>query len=359
MFSIIFSILFARTISQPLRHFSEESKAISKLNVKKTEVRFKSRIKEVIELENAFEKMKTTLRSFLRFLPKQLIVDLVEKGAELKLGGVNHDNISIFFSDIENFTNLSEVMSPSALVLQLSEYFHAISEEICKEQGTLDKMIGDAVMCFWGAPTPMHDSAVRACRAAVRCQQRMIQLRQKWNSEKKPEFHCRIGIHFGSCVIGNIGSRYRLNYTAIGDSVNLSSRLEGLNKMYGTNIMISSDVLFQPEVMTTFAFRQIDRVGVKGKTKATVIFELIGFKREIDSSLVPNSILTRMKISEPYHTALNHYFEGEFQKAAHIFTDCILLDPSDLASTVMLERCKDFIQNPPKEWDGVCQYHTK
>ena len=354
-FSVVFSILFARTISKPLVHFSKEIKNISKLEVNRG-VKLESIILEVRDLVEAFEVMKTTLRSFMKFLPRKLIADLVAKGVELKLGGTMQPAITIFFADIEDFTSWSEIMDPSFLIYQLSEYFHVISEEITKEKGTLDKYIGDAVMSFWGAPTSMNDSAVRGCRAAIRCQERLEELRKKWAQEKKPEMKCRIGIHFGPCIIGNIGSKYRLNYTAIGDNVNLSSRLEGLNKVYGTVILISSEVLFQPEVVSSFHVRQIDRVGVKGKLKATVIYELICMK---DSTL-SEMHAKKISITELYQQGLFAYYEKEFELASRMMKSCLDIHPVDVASKVMYERCCTFQQYPPPDdWDGVHRFYTK
>ena len=229
--SLFFSFLFSRAVSKPLTYFSCESKAISNLEINKGKP-FHSTIKEVLELSTAFENMKMALRSFKKFVPSELVREMLQKGNEINLGGKLVNNLTIFFSDIENFTTLSEELEPQILIKQLSEYFHVLTEEIILEKGTLDKYIGDSVMGFWGAPQYSTLSGIRACKASLRCQMRMEELRKKWAKERKPLMRCRIGIHSGSCIVvsihlltsiyftvmqkGNFGSRWRLNYTIIG-----------------------------------------------------------------------------------------------------------------------------------------------
>ena len=203
--SLFFSFIFSRAVSKPLTYFSSESKAISNLEINKGKP-FHSAIKEVLELSTAFENMKMALRSFKKFVPSELVREMLQKGNEINLGGKLVNNLTIFFSDIENFTTLSEELEPPILIKQLSEYFHVLTEEIILEKGTLDKYIGDSVMGFWGAPQYSTLSGIRACKASLRCQMRMDELRKKWAKEKKPLMRCRIGIHSGSCIVVSIHS---------------------------------------------------------------------------------------------------------------------------------------------------------
>src|SRR5262249_26375049 len=153
--------------------------------------------------------------------------------------GGEHRRLTIYFSDIADFTSISESMPPEALVAHLGEYLQAMSEQVLAAGGTVDKYIGDAVMAFWGAPLENAEHDRGAGTAAVRNQQPLRKLRERWQAEGKPPFRARIGIHTGEVIVGNIGSAARLNYTVIGDAVNLASRLEGLNKYYDTSILIS------------------------------------------------------------------------------------------------------------------------
>ncbi|KAG2391947.1 hypothetical protein C9374_013432 [Naegleria lovaniensis] len=334
--SLFFSFIFSRAVSKPLTYFSSESKAISNLEINKGKP-FHSSIKELLELSTAFENMKMALRCFKKFVPSELVRDMLQKGNEISLGGKLVNNLTIFFSDIENFTTWSEELEPQILIKQLTEYFHVFTEEIIFEKGTLDKYIGDSVMSFWGAPQPSTISGIRACKAALRCQVRMAELRKKWAKERKPLLRCRIGIHSGSCIVGNFGSRWRLNYTIIGDSVNLASRLEGTNKFYNTQIIVSEDTYLRPYVAEQLEFRKIDKISVKGKSIGCIIYELLGRKKELppiatilseesaeitrDQRPLPLADEELLQMRPFYDEALNHYFNGNFVDAALQFDE--------------------------------------
>ncbi|KAL9641840.1 hypothetical protein ABK040_011825 [Willaertia magna] len=355
LFSMVLVVIFSTSISKPLLHFSTESKAISKLEVAKKE-NFNSSIREILSLSEAFEKMKTALRSFKKFVPTELVKEMVEHGIDIKLGGKSHEKIAIFFSDIADFTQISEMLEPEFLIKHVGAYFHVVTEEIVRENGTLDKYIGDAVMGFWGAPVSLSGlEAFKACCCAIKCQIKMKKLRERWAKEQKPLLHCRIGVHIGPCVVGNLGSVWRLNYTIIGDSVNLASRLEGQNKYYGTEVLISEDTLKEPHVKENFYTRKIDVVGVKGKTKGCAIYELIGFKATTNAHCaVDQKVIDTIPV---YEKALEHYLNGDFATALTIFDDAWRNNRNDTASFAMIERCKQFISDPPENWNGV--YHSK
>src|SRR5262249_23515961 len=154
---------------------------------------------------------------------------------EARISGQRRE-LTILFSDIKDFTSISEALRPAEIAAQLSEYLNSVTEAIVEESGTVDKYIGDAVMAFWGAPLELKNHAAAACRAALRAQKRIKELNASWAAEGRPAFCTRIGINTGEVIVGNMGSEQRLNYTVIGDPVNLASRLEGINKNYGTRI---------------------------------------------------------------------------------------------------------------------------
>ena len=233
----LLSMVVSRQVARRLERLSLQTEAIGRLEIEPRPVEH-SMVEEVDRLAVATEEMKTGLRSFRKYVPADLVRYLLKSGREAELGGERRA-LTMFFCDIADFTTISERLSPEMLVTHLGEYLQALSGQVLATGGTVDKYIGDAIMAFWGAPMPNARHALAACTAAVRCQQILARLRPSWEAAGKPPFRARIGLHTGEVVVGNIGSVERLNYTVIGDAVNLASRLEGLNKYYGTAVMIS------------------------------------------------------------------------------------------------------------------------
>ena len=219
--------------------------------------------------------MKAGLRSFQKYVPADLVRALLASGAEARLGG-ERKVLTVLFSDIAGFTGLAEKLDPEKLVDILAEYLEVMSQEIAETGGTVDKYIGDAIMAFWGAPRELPDHSVAACVAAMRMQERLLELREHAEQAGAPPLHMRTGIHSGELIVGNIGSESRLSYTAMGDTVNLSSRLEGLNSFYGTAVLIS-EATFKAAEQEIVA-RPLERVSVKGRSKGTLVYELLGLR---------------------------------------------------------------------------------
>ena len=210
--------------------------------------------------------------SFARFVPKEIVRRVVDNSISTELGGVRQE-ISIVFTDIRGFTTIAEFADPDVLMHQMSRYFTALTDAFLAEGGTVDKFIGDAVMVFWNAPDPQPDHVERACRAALAGQKAAEQLNTRFEAEGLPPFYTRFGIHVGEAVVGNLGSAERMNYTALGSPVNLAARLEGLNKEYGTSVLVSEDVYAR--VRHRFKFRAIASVVAKGMTTETRVYELV------------------------------------------------------------------------------------
>ncbi len=232
----------------------------------------RSHISEVAFLADAMESMKLGMRAFKKFVPTDLVRQLIHTGEGIKAGGVNKQ-ITSFFTDIRGFTSISETMEPEQLMLHLCDYFEALSNIIAGEKGTIDKYIGDSIMAFWGAPIEDKEHCFHACRAALRCKTRLKELNTMWEKQNKPQLITSIGIHTGNAIVGNIGSSTRLNYTAIGDMINLTSRLESESKKYGSIIIVSEDVV--NAVKEQFVFRFIEKVEIRGKAGAYNIYELV------------------------------------------------------------------------------------
>src|SRR5262245_4250039 len=228
---------------------------------------------EIDELGSTVNLAQRAIWSFARFVPKEIVRRVVDNSISTELGGTRQE-ITILFTDIRDFTAIAETADPDILMHQTSRYFSVITEAFLAEGGTIDKFIGDAVMVFWNAPNPQSDHVERACRAALAAQAAGQKLNQQFEAEGLKPFFTRFGVHVGEAVVGNLGSSERMNYTALGNAVNLASRLEGLNKQYGTSILVSEDVYLR--VRDRFEFKSLESVTAKGMTKETQLFELIG-----------------------------------------------------------------------------------
>src|SRR3990167_996157 len=216
--------------------------------------------------------MKQSLRSFQKYVPAALVRQLIKLGTAAEVGG-EKKSMAFLFSDIRDFTTISERLNPSDLAKYICDYFDALSSIIIANRGTIDKYIGDAIMAFWGAPLPEADPCRQAAKSALECVRRLENLNEKWQLEGRPELFTRFGIHVGDAIVGNFGSSERLNYTAIGDVTNTASRLEGINKIYGTQILVS-DAVYRV-IKEQFVLRLVDCVILKGKNEPSYIYELI------------------------------------------------------------------------------------
>ena len=292
------------------------------------------------------EKKKNEIKNaFGKYVSPILIEDLINSPEKLKLGGEKKE-ITILFSDISGFTTISEKLSPEELVSLLNEYLTEMTNIILKNNGLVDKYIGDAIMCFWGAPLDNKNHAKDACTSAIEMQKKLNELRPLWKEKYGVEVYARIGLNTANCVVGNMGSNERFDYTAMGDGVNLAARLEGINKAYGTYLMISE--FLEEKIKSKFETREIDTVRVKGKNKGVKIFELINYKNKISKKETE-------KINR-FELALKHYKKQEFVKALEIFEKI----EHDEPSKIYIQRIKEFIANPPeKNWDGIYTMKTK
>ena len=232
-----------------------------------------SRISEIHGLGSAVNLAQRAIWSFAHFVPKELVQRVIDNSISTELGGVRQE-ITVVFTDVRDFTTIAESADPDMLMHQTSRYFSVLTEAFLAEGGTIDKFIGDAVMVFWNAPNPQSDHVERACRAALAARLACETLNSQFETEGLKPFFTRFGIHVGEAVVGNVGSSERMNYTALGNTVNLAARLEGLNKQFGTVILASEDVYSR--VQHSFRFRPLESVLAKGMTKKTRVFELVG-----------------------------------------------------------------------------------
>ncbi len=231
-----------------------------------------SRIHEVSMLNDSFLASVEALKSFAKYVPSELVRQLLEANESIGIGG-KAAKVTILFSDIEGFGKIAESMPSDELMLHLSEYFDHLTRITMEEMGTVDKYMGDALMAFWGQPIALKETSLHACRAVLRMRNELEGMNDRWTKQGKPCFPTRFGLHTGNVTVGNMGSSDRLNYTIIGDDVNVAARLEALNRDYKTSIIISEEVY--KEVAHVFECRYLDSVNVKGHMEAVAIYELV------------------------------------------------------------------------------------
>jgi adenylate cyclase len=270
MVPIVFGI--GSLLSKSLRALAEETDRIQRFEPSAAPP-VHSIIREIDELGHSVATMRSVTQTFSRFVPRRLVERLIETGTPMQLGGTRRE-ITLLFSDVVSFTAITEKADPTQVMQYTSRYFAAMSHEIMAHSGTVDKFIGDAIMAIWNAPADDPDHAANACAAALAFQRANARLNAEFEREGWPVYRTRCGLHTGEAVVGNIGSEDRMNYTALGATVNLAARLEGLNKSYGTSILVSSAL--QQRVATRFVFRGVDRISPKGFAEAFEIYELRG-----------------------------------------------------------------------------------
>ena len=289
------------------------------------------------------EREKKKIRgTFQYYLSGSVIEEMLKDPSKLKLGGEKKD-LSVLFSDIRGFTTISEKLSPEDLVHLLNEYLTVMTDLVFKNGGLLDKYMGDAVMAVFGAPLDEPDHPMSSCRTALSMMEELRKLQKKWADEGQPVLDIGIGINTGDMVVGNMGSKMRFDYTVMGDNVNLGSRLEGINKEYGTNIVISEYTY--ERVKDSFFCRELDSVRVKGKLLPVRIYELLGEKK--DSEKWEEHIKT-------FEEGLANYKQGLWGDAILSFRKVLEIQPGDYPSEMYIARCENLKQNPPEDgWDGV------
>jgi len=296
------------------------------------------------------EREKRKLRkTFSQYLSSDVIA-LIEKDPKryIRPGGEMKD-LTVLFSDIRGFTSISEKLSPNELVQLLNEYLGDMTDALFATGGTIDKYIGDAVMAFWGSPYPHEDHAARGCACALDMLRRLEKLNQKWESEGRTRIAIGVGLNSGPMNVGNMGSARRLAWTVMGDNVNLASRLEGINKEYGTHIIVSEGTYQQ--VSRQFVFRDLDRIRVKGKLQPVGIYELLGTAAEKERF---SPLLDRFDAAQSAYRAQN--WSEATEKFAQILADY----PEDGPTITFLQRSMDFAKDAPEEdWDGVYVMKTK
>lgn len=302
----------------------------------------------VLEDISREKRMKTTM---YRYMTPGVAEQVMALGDDALMVGERRD-VTILFSDIRGYTTLTENLGASEVVSLLNQYFETMVEAVFNHEGTLDKFIGDALMAVFGAPLPLKENhAWMAVQSALDMRWRLADFNQRRLFESQPQIHIGIGISSGEVVSGNIGSQKRMDYTVIGDGVNLSSRLESVTKEYGCDIILSEYTY--KLCGDRIRVRELDKIRVKGKTRAVNIYELIA-----DADTPLNNATE--KFLELYQLGRDAYMARKFKQAINYFQDAIQLRPNDQAVTVHMERANGYLENPPSDaWDGVHTMTTK
>ena len=293
---------------------------------------------------------KTMIKgAFGQYLSPKVVEILVNDPSKLSLGGEQRE-MTAFFSDVAGFSSISEKLTPQELVQLLNEYLTAMCNIIAKYDGTVDKFEGDAIIAFWGAPLTQEDHAVLCCHTAVEMEQHMIELRKRLEEEGRPNMTVRMGINSGPMVVGNMGSATRMDYTIMGDAVNLAARLEGANKFYSSGTMISDSTyeLAKDHIDA----RELDTVRVIGKKEPITIYQLMDKKGQVTGK--------RAQMLEHYYKGTAAYKARNYAEAIPHFEKALEIIEDDGPSLTFLERCKDYKENPPADdWDGVFNFTSK
>jgi adenylate cyclase len=276
--------------------------------------------------------------AFRQYLSPTVIEELIAHPERLKLGGERRE-LSIFFSDLQGFTTISEALSPEDLTTLLNEYLSAMTDIIHEEGGTIDKYEGDAIIAFWNAPLSQVDHAVRAVRASLRCQERLAEMRPAFRARVGKDLFMRVGMNTGPAVVGNMGSHTRFDYTMLGDAVNLAARLEGVNKQFRTYVMASAATI--GKIGGAFPSRELSRISVVGRKEPVTVFE----------PMLPEVHAAKAGHLAVFAQGLAAFYEGRFEEAGRIFSGTAAEDPPAAAYA---EKCRELAAGPPQgAWGGV------
>jgi len=287
--------------------------------------------------------------AFGQYLSPDVIDIIVKDPSKLSLGG-SRKEMTAFFSDVQGFSTISEGLTPDELVMLLNQYLTEMCDIISGYNGTVDKFEGDAIIAFWGAPLEQPDHAKLSCYASIDMQQRMLEQRKEFIAAGKPELYVRMGLNSGPMVVGNMGSQNRMDYTIMGDAVNLAARLEGANKFYKNYSMISENTynLCSGDIDV----RELDRILVVGRNEPVIVYDLMDKKNKVSGKIADMVV--------EYDKGLGLYKARNYQDAISAFNRALKIIPGDGPSISYIDRCNQFIKTPPAgDWDGVFKHTEK
>ncbi len=345
--------LLSRWITRPIARLRSEIQKIQKFDLADP-IAVHATVAEISELVHSLNMMKRALRTFGMFVPQDLVRQLVESGRPIELGGQDR-TLTVMFSDIAGFTSLAERMNAGDLMIHVSRHLATISDCVAEEFGTVDKYIGDSVMAFWGAPLWCDDHALRGCIAALKAKEAQARLNASWEATGLPTMFIRFGLHTAGVIVGNIGSPQRMSYTAVGDGVNVAARLEGVNKVYGTQICASAAVV--AAAGDRVLARPLDLVAVKGRVVGEKLYELVALRDGPPELLPTPAQLESCRLTE---SAFAAYGERRWQDAIDLYQALAAFAPGDRLASIFIERCRRYLAAPPPpDWSGVYEMESK
>ncbi|CTQ76716.1 adenylate/guanylate cyclase domain-containing protein [Roseibium alexandrii] len=347
----------ARQVAAKLSSLALEADKVRDFELDKP-VELESFFLEVHNLAQAFGSMKKAVNVFGRYVPKALVREIVQSGITPKLGGQRQE-VTVLFTDIADFTRISEETPPEELMLRTSEYFETLGSLLSRHHGVVDKYIGDAIMALWNAPNRDEDHVAHAALAALLCRKASHDLARSWSEHGIPVFGTRFGLHCGDAVVGNVGGADRMNFTAVGSTINVASRLESLNKRYGTEILVSNDVANR--IRDQFLLRRIDRVLPVGVAQPVEIYELIaalpsaqGFVPSVAAGPQEQELVTMWE--KIYAQFMDRNWQGSKQSLEEFMNRF----EDDGPAQTLLVRCQTFVDTPPSDdWDGTTRLSGK
>lgn len=348
LLATLLALALARVYARPLAALVASSDRMTALDLARQEP-VRSHLLEAHRLAEAQERMRGALDSFARYVPTPVVRELLRQGEAARLGGRVRP-VTVMFSDIRDFTSISERLSAADLTALMAEYFDGVMKEIAREGGAVDKMIGDAVMALYGAPTPHDDHATQAVRGALACQRWLAGFEARCRADGREALVTNIGLATGDAFVGNVGSPERLNYTALGDVVNLASRLEGACKLYGTRVLCSDAV--RRATGETFSWRCVDVIAVKGKTAPVRVHEPLGLAGEVDAAT--------LAFARAYEAAFDAHLAGRFDAALEGLAGLGSARAADPSVARLRAACEGYrVAPPPPGWDGVSRLDRK
>ena len=288
-------------------------------------------------------------KAFSTYLSEEVVEEIVSDPTKLQLGGTER-HMTALFTDIKNFSGVAESLAPEELVELLNYYLSTMSDVILEHKGTIDKYVGDAIISFFGAPLELSDHALRACNAAILMKRLEEELNSRLAKKGMPSLITRIGINTGEMIVGNMGTQKKMNYTIISNAVNLASRLEGVNKQYGTQILTSEDTV--KETGSTLLTRRLDRIRVVGINEPVRIYEILETSAEAPAA--------SRELAGLFHSAHDLFEERDWKNADSAFQQVLKISPNDGPTRLYRARCKQYLQSPPpNNWDGVVNITEK
>ncbi|MDX2142461.1 MAG: adenylate/guanylate cyclase domain-containing protein [Rhodospirillaceae bacterium] len=346
--TLIFVWFFSAKLTREVGAAVRQTEDVSHLRFAADDRRRRSTTLEIDKLFGALHDMKSGLLAFSKYVPSAVITRVLETG-KAEVGGERRE-LSLLMTDVTDFTTISEQLEPERVMVVMSEYFDRVVAPILGHHGTLDKYVGDAIFSYWNAPLIQANHAVLCCRAALDARTASKTLAREWAEMGRWPWHTRFGLHTGETVFGNVGAPDRMDFTVIGSSVNLASRIEGMNKHYGTEILVSERLRELAD--HEFLFRSVDFVLPKGAFDAFEIFELLSDRAQA----TPEDQAYVFKWQQAYRL----YRDREWATALSMFTALAAERPDDKVAALYIRRCHGYLaQPPPADWDGVTRYDSK